>query len=206
MDIRIPGVSVNTLYAFAETLDAGGTGLGIYPTGQFIHFDFRAPGERASRVRLLRAFRPRRSRQPYATRAQAELVALESADRQIFRASVRGGSRRSLSNIRRSAEARDAPLLRARKAREDLPSADSSATSSALRGGLRTACRLLLARMPGVSTQRKLGSPGARSRSDELPGRVDAEAGCRLHRVFRQTRRGVLTETPGIRMSIAEAR
>ena len=45
MDIRIPGVSVNTLYAFAETLDAGGTGLGIYPSGQFIHFDFRAPGE-----------------------------------------------------------------------------------------------------------------------------------------------------------------
>jgi uncharacterized protein YcbK (DUF882 family) len=45
MDIRIPGVSVNKLYAFAETLDAGGTGLGIYPTGQFIHFEFRAPGE-----------------------------------------------------------------------------------------------------------------------------------------------------------------
>lgn len=45
MDIRIPGVSVYELYKYAETLDAGGMGLGIYPTGGFIHFDYRAPGE-----------------------------------------------------------------------------------------------------------------------------------------------------------------
>ena len=45
MDIRIPGVPLYTLYHFAETLDAGGMGMGVYPTGQFIHVDFRAPGE-----------------------------------------------------------------------------------------------------------------------------------------------------------------
>ena len=45
MDIRIPGVSINTMYAYAETLDQGGMGIGLYPTSQFIHVDFRAPGE-----------------------------------------------------------------------------------------------------------------------------------------------------------------
>ncbi len=45
MDIRIPGVSINEMYAFAGSLDAGNMGLGIYPTSQFIHVDFRAPGE-----------------------------------------------------------------------------------------------------------------------------------------------------------------
>src|SRR5438477_54012 len=45
MDIRIPGVNVYELYKYAESLDAGGIGLGIYPTGGFIHFDYRAPGE-----------------------------------------------------------------------------------------------------------------------------------------------------------------
>lgn len=45
MDIRIPGVSINEMYKYAESLDAGGMGLGIYPTSQFIHVDFRAPGE-----------------------------------------------------------------------------------------------------------------------------------------------------------------
>jgi uncharacterized protein YcbK (DUF882 family) len=45
MDIRIPGVNVYELYKYAESLDAGGMGLGIYPTGGFIHFDYRAPGE-----------------------------------------------------------------------------------------------------------------------------------------------------------------
>ncbi|MFT3692299.1 MAG: DUF882 domain-containing protein [Kofleriaceae bacterium] len=45
MDIRIPGVSINEMYAFAQTLDAGGMGMGLYPTSQFIHVDFRAPGE-----------------------------------------------------------------------------------------------------------------------------------------------------------------
>lgn len=45
MDIRIPGISINTMYAYAESLDPGGMGIGLYPTSQFIHVDFRAPGE-----------------------------------------------------------------------------------------------------------------------------------------------------------------
>jgi uncharacterized protein YcbK (DUF882 family) len=45
MDIRIPGVSINEMYKFAESLDAGGMGIGLYPSSQFIHVDFRAPGE-----------------------------------------------------------------------------------------------------------------------------------------------------------------
>jgi uncharacterized protein YcbK (DUF882 family) len=45
MDIRIPGVTINEMYAFAETLDQGGMGVGIYPNSGFVHIDFRAPGE-----------------------------------------------------------------------------------------------------------------------------------------------------------------
>jgi uncharacterized protein YcbK (DUF882 family) len=48
MDIRVPGVSIHELYAFAESLDLGGAGamgIGIYPTTGFVHVDFRAPGE-----------------------------------------------------------------------------------------------------------------------------------------------------------------
>jgi uncharacterized protein YcbK (DUF882 family) len=45
MDIRIQGVSIKQMYAFAESLDAGGMGVGLYPTSGFIHVDFRAPGE-----------------------------------------------------------------------------------------------------------------------------------------------------------------
>ena len=45
MDIRIPGVTIREMYKYAESLDAGGMGVGIYPTSQFIHVDFRAPGE-----------------------------------------------------------------------------------------------------------------------------------------------------------------
>ena len=45
MDIRIPGVSVRELYTFAESLDPGGMGIGIYPRAGFVHVDFRAPGE-----------------------------------------------------------------------------------------------------------------------------------------------------------------
>ncbi len=50
MDIRIKGVSIRELYSFAETLDIGkdsdgALGVGIYPNSQFIHVDFRAPGE-----------------------------------------------------------------------------------------------------------------------------------------------------------------
>ncbi len=45
MDIRIPGVSIRKLRAFAETLDGGGMGIGLYPRSNFVHVDFRAPGE-----------------------------------------------------------------------------------------------------------------------------------------------------------------
>jgi len=45
MDIRIKGVSINEMYRFAESLDAGGMGVGLYPVSGFIHVDFRAPGE-----------------------------------------------------------------------------------------------------------------------------------------------------------------
>src|SRR5689334_13235588 len=37
MDIRIQGVSIKQMYAFAESLDAGGMGVGLYPTSGFIH-------------------------------------------------------------------------------------------------------------------------------------------------------------------------
>jgi uncharacterized protein YcbK (DUF882 family) len=45
MDIKIPGVTIREMYKYAESLDAGGMGIGLYPTSQFIHVDFRAPGE-----------------------------------------------------------------------------------------------------------------------------------------------------------------
>ena len=45
MDIRVTGVSYREVYKYAETLDAGNMGIGLYPTSQFIHVDFRAPGE-----------------------------------------------------------------------------------------------------------------------------------------------------------------
>ena len=45
MDIRIKGVSINEMYKFAESLDGGGMGIGLYPVSGFVHVDFRAPGE-----------------------------------------------------------------------------------------------------------------------------------------------------------------
>lgn len=45
MDIKIEGVSPREMYAYAESLDGGDMGIGIYPTSGFIHLDFRAPGE-----------------------------------------------------------------------------------------------------------------------------------------------------------------
>jgi len=45
MDFRIPGVRTRRVHAYANTLDRGGMGLGMYPNSNFIHFDFRAPGE-----------------------------------------------------------------------------------------------------------------------------------------------------------------
>ncbi len=49
MDIRIDGISPKKLYRFAESLDTGGMGIGLYPTSRFIHVDFRAPGEKSYR-------------------------------------------------------------------------------------------------------------------------------------------------------------
>ena len=40
-DIRIEGVTSKKIEAFAETLDTGGMGIGIYPRGQFVHIDVR---------------------------------------------------------------------------------------------------------------------------------------------------------------------
>jgi len=45
VDFKIPGVSIYEIKKFAETLDTGHMGLGIYPSGQFLHIDVRAPGE-----------------------------------------------------------------------------------------------------------------------------------------------------------------
>jgi uncharacterized protein YcbK (DUF882 family) len=42
-DIRIEGVSPKVVRAYAETLDRGGMGIGIYPRSQFVHIDVRPP-------------------------------------------------------------------------------------------------------------------------------------------------------------------
>lgn len=44
-DFKIPGISIYEIKKYAETLDTGNMGLGIYPTSGFIHLDVRAPGE-----------------------------------------------------------------------------------------------------------------------------------------------------------------
>lgn len=44
-DMRIEGVSIRELYQYAESLDTGGMGIGIYPRSGFVHVDWRAPGE-----------------------------------------------------------------------------------------------------------------------------------------------------------------
>jgi len=45
MDIRITGVTIKEMYEYAQSLDGGGMGIGIYPRSGFIHVDYRAPGE-----------------------------------------------------------------------------------------------------------------------------------------------------------------
>lgn len=45
MDIRIVDVTIRELYDYAESLDLGGMGIGIYPNSDFVHVDYRAPGE-----------------------------------------------------------------------------------------------------------------------------------------------------------------
>jgi uncharacterized protein YcbK (DUF882 family) len=43
MDIRIEGVAPRKVRDFAQTLDRGGMGIGLYPRGQFVHIDVRSP-------------------------------------------------------------------------------------------------------------------------------------------------------------------
>jgi uncharacterized protein YcbK (DUF882 family) len=40
-DIRIEGVTPKKIEAFAESIDTGGMGIGIYPRGLFVHIDVR---------------------------------------------------------------------------------------------------------------------------------------------------------------------
>jgi uncharacterized protein YcbK (DUF882 family) len=42
-DIRIAGVPPKKIREFAETLDGGGMGIGIYPKSGFVHIDVRPP-------------------------------------------------------------------------------------------------------------------------------------------------------------------
>ena len=42
-DIRIQGVPPKKLASFAQTLDAGGMGIGYYPRSKFVHLDVRPP-------------------------------------------------------------------------------------------------------------------------------------------------------------------
>jgi uncharacterized protein YcbK (DUF882 family) len=49
MDIRVPGISTQALYDFAASLDTGNMGVGRYPRSDFVHIDFRAPGEKSYR-------------------------------------------------------------------------------------------------------------------------------------------------------------
>jgi uncharacterized protein YcbK (DUF882 family) len=43
MDIRIEGVAPKQVRAFAQTLDRGGMGIGLYPRSGFVHIDVRSP-------------------------------------------------------------------------------------------------------------------------------------------------------------------
>jgi uncharacterized protein YcbK (DUF882 family) len=49
MDIKVTDHSINEVYAYAQTLDPGGMGIGIYPHSGFVHVDYRAPGEKSTR-------------------------------------------------------------------------------------------------------------------------------------------------------------
>lgn len=45
MDITMTGVSWRELFNYASSLDSGGMGIGKYPHNNFVHIDFRAPGQ-----------------------------------------------------------------------------------------------------------------------------------------------------------------
>jgi uncharacterized protein YcbK (DUF882 family) len=42
-DFKIAGVAPKKVREFAETLDGGGIGIGLYPRGGFVHLDVRPP-------------------------------------------------------------------------------------------------------------------------------------------------------------------
>src|SRR5262249_37915315 len=42
-DFKITGVSAKKIREFAETLDGGGIGIGLYPRSGFVHIDVRPP-------------------------------------------------------------------------------------------------------------------------------------------------------------------
>jgi uncharacterized protein YcbK (DUF882 family) len=67
MDIRVKDVSFREVYAFAESLDTGGAGalgIGSYPTSQFVHVDFRSPGEPSFRWVDTSGHTPTRKKSP----------------------------------------------------------------------------------------------------------------------------------------------
>ena len=77
VDFRIKGIGQRAIYRFAETLDRGNMGIGLYPRSGFVHVDFRAPGEPSYRwtdrsgpgkkskgKRPSRRYRDRRSKRP----------------------------------------------------------------------------------------------------------------------------------------------
>jgi hypothetical protein len=78
-DIRIAGVAPKKIREFAETLDGGGMGIGIYPRSGFVHIDVR--GTRARWVRGVyraRSHRTASSRKP-ATKSSKSSVAAKPA-------------------------------------------------------------------------------------------------------------------------------
>lgn len=70
MDIRIKGITIREMYKYAETLDAGNMGIGIYPTSNFIHVDFRAPGEPSYRWTDMSGHAGKKSKSKKATKGK----------------------------------------------------------------------------------------------------------------------------------------
>jgi uncharacterized protein YcbK (DUF882 family) len=49
MEIKVSNHSIKEVYEYAQSLDAGGMGIGFDPHSGFVHVDFRAPGEKSTR-------------------------------------------------------------------------------------------------------------------------------------------------------------
>lgn len=63
-DFRIKGATIYEIQKFAATLDNGNVGLGIYPTSEFVHLDFRAPGAPSYRWTDYSGHKPAKSDRP----------------------------------------------------------------------------------------------------------------------------------------------